>query len=52
VVQAGASQAEVEVETWVLPAGADTKVGGEPIAAADAGARAGASVVAAVGVGR
>jgi hypothetical protein len=43
---------EVEVEPWVLPAGADTEVGGEPTAAADAGASAGAGAVADVGVGR
>jgi hypothetical protein len=28
---------EVEVEPWVLPAGAGTEVGGKPTAAADAG---------------
>jgi hypothetical protein len=30
--------ARVEVELWVLPAGAGAVVGGKPIAAADAGA--------------
>jgi hypothetical protein len=41
VVQAGASLAEVEVEPLMLPAGVDTKVGGEPTATVDtaAGAR-------------
>jgi hypothetical protein len=38
VAQAGTTQAEVGVEPWVLPAGADMDVGGKPIAAADAGA--------------
>jgi hypothetical protein len=41
VVQAGASQAEVEVEPLVLPAGASAEVGGEPTAAADAAGGAG-----------
>jgi hypothetical protein len=43
VVQAGTSQAEVEVEPQVLPASAGAEVGREPTAAtdADAGARAG-----------
>jgi hypothetical protein len=46
VVQIGISQGEVEVEPYVLPTGAGIEVGGEPTAAADAGASA------AVGVGR
>jgi hypothetical protein len=46
VVQAGALQAEVEVEPYVLPIGAGAEVGGVPTAAADAG------VGAAVRVGR
>jgi hypothetical protein len=37
VAQAGAAQAEVEVELWVLPAGAGTEVGGKPTTTADAG---------------
>jgi hypothetical protein len=44
VVQAGASLAEVEVELLVLPAGANTEVGGEPTAAMDAAAGAGVEV--------
>ncbi len=36
MAQAGAALAEVEVEPWVLPAGAGAEVGGEPTAAADA----------------
>jgi hypothetical protein len=37
VAQAGAAQAEVEVEPWVLPAGVGAEVGGEPTAAAGTG---------------
>jgi hypothetical protein len=44
VVLAGASQAGVEVEPQVLPAGADAEVGGEPTAAADAATSAGVEV--------
>jgi hypothetical protein len=44
VVQAGASQVEVEVEPLVLPAGAGAEVGGEPTAAIDAGVGAGVEV--------
>jgi hypothetical protein len=44
VVQAGTSQAEVEVEPQVLPAGAGAEVGGEPTAATDAAAGAGVEV--------
>jgi hypothetical protein len=40
-VQAGASQAEVEVEPYVLPTGAGTEVGGEPTAAANGGTPSG-----------
>jgi hypothetical protein len=36
-VQAGTTLAVVEVEPWVLPAGAGVAVGEEPIAAADVG---------------
>jgi hypothetical protein len=46
VVQVGASQTEVKIEPYVLPAGASAEVCGEPTAAADAGAAS------AVGVGR
>jgi hypothetical protein len=48
VVPPGTSQAEVEVESLVLPAGAVIEVGGEPTAATDTGAGA----VVAVGVVR
>jgi hypothetical protein len=37
VAQAGTTLVVVEVEPWVLPAGAGGEVGGEPTAAADAG---------------
>jgi hypothetical protein len=37
VAQAGATQAEVEVEPWVLLTGAGAEVGGMPTAAADTG---------------
>jgi hypothetical protein len=37
VAQGGAVLVVVEVEPWVLPAGADAEVGREPTAAADAG---------------
>jgi hypothetical protein len=48
VVQAGASYAEVEVESYVLPAGASAEVGREPTTAVDTCAGA----AAATGVGR
>jgi hypothetical protein len=41
VAQVGVTLAVVEVEPWVLPASAGTKVHGEPTAAANAGADAG-----------
>jgi hypothetical protein len=37
VAQAGVAQAMVEVEPWVLPAGAGAEVGGKPTATADTG---------------
>jgi hypothetical protein len=43
VAQAGVALAVVEVDPWVLPTGAGAQVGGEPIAAADAGAEAAAA---------
>jgi hypothetical protein len=44
MVQAGAFPTEVEVEPYVLPTGASTKVGGEPTTATDADAGAGVEV--------
>jgi hypothetical protein len=38
VTQAGATLVVLEVEPWVLPAGAGAEMGGEPTVATDAGA--------------